>query len=40
METLVTSTSPRTIVLGKTLGIGIVGIAQVIIIVGGNSIIC
>ena len=34
METLVTSTSPRTIVLGKTLGIGIVGIAQVIIIVG------
>jgi len=34
METLVTSTSPRTIVLGKTLGIGIIGIAQVIIVVG------
>lgn len=26
METLVTSTSPRTIVLGKTIGIGIVGL--------------
>jgi len=34
METLVTSTSPKTIVLGKTIGIGIVGIAQVIIIAG------
>ena len=34
METLVTSTSPRTIVLGKTIGIGIVGILQVIIIAG------
>ena len=32
METLVTSTSPRTIVLGKTIGIGIVGICQVILI--------
>ena len=32
METLVTSTSPKTIVLGKTLGIGLVGICQVIII--------
>lgn len=32
METLVTSTSPKTIVLGKTLGIGLVGIAQVLII--------
>lgn len=33
METLVTSTKPRTIVLGKTIGIGIVGFIQVIIIV-------
>ena len=33
METLVTSTSPRTIVLGKTIGIGIVGLLQVILIV-------
>lgn len=33
METLVTSTSPRTIVLGKTLGIGLVGIIQIIILV-------
>ena len=34
METLVTSTSPRTIVLGKTMGIGIVGLVQMILIVG------
>lgn len=34
METLVTSTTPRTIVLGKTIGIGIVGLMQLIIIVG------
>lgn len=34
METLVTSTSPRTIVLGKTIGIGIVGLLQMIVIVG------
>ena len=34
METLVTSTSPKTIVLGKTIGIGIVGLIQVCIIVG------
>ncbi len=34
METLVTSTSPRTIVLGKTIGIGIVGLIQLILIVG------
>ncbi|MCI9039710.1 MAG: ABC transporter permease [Clostridia bacterium] len=33
METLVTSTKPRTIVLGKTIGIGIVGFIQGIIIV-------
>lgn len=29
METLVTSTSPRTIVLGKTIGIGLVGLMQI-----------
>ena len=34
METLVTSTSPRKIVLGKTIGIGIVGLFQMILIVG------
>ncbi len=34
METLVTSTSPRTIVLGKTIGIGIVGLLQMVLIVG------
>ena len=34
METLVTSTSPTTIVLGKTVGIGIVGLLQMILIVG------
>ena len=34
IETLVTSTSPRTIVLGKTIGIGIVGLLQLILIVG------
>lgn len=34
METLVTSTSPRTIVLGKTMGIGIVGLLQMVLIVG------
>ena len=33
METLVTSTSPRTIVLGKTIGIGIVGLIQVSVMV-------
>ena len=33
METLVTSTSPRTIVLGKTIGIGIVGLVQVILFI-------
>lgn len=39
METLVTSTSPRTIVLGKTIGIGIVGLIQVIAIVA-VALIC
>lgn len=34
METLVTSTSPRTIIWGKTLGIGLVGLVQMIAIVG------
>ena len=33
METLVTSASPKTIVLGKTIGIGIVGLVQVCVIV-------
>ena len=34
METLVTSTNPKTIVLGKTIGIGIVGLVQMVLIVG------
>ena len=34
METLVTSTTPKTIVIGKTLGIGIVGLIQICVIVG------
>ena len=34
IETLVTSTSPKTIVLGKTIGIGIVGLLQLILLVG------
>lgn len=34
IETLVTSTTPKTIVLGKTIGIGIIGILQMVIIVG------
>ncbi len=33
IETLVTSTSPKTIVLGKTIGIGLVGLAQLILII-------
>ena len=33
IETLVTSTSHKTIVLGKTIGIGLVGLAQMILIV-------
>ncbi len=33
IETLVTSTKPKTIVLGKTLGIGIVGLVQVAVII-------
>ena len=33
IETLVTSTSPRIIVLGKTIGIGIIGIAQTLILI-------
>lgn len=33
IETLVTSTSPKTIVLGKTIGIGLAGIMQTVILV-------
>ena len=33
IETLVTSTSPRIIVLGKTIGIGLVGIAQTLLLI-------
>ena len=33
IETLVTSTTPKTIVLGKTIGIGIVGLLQIISII-------
>ena len=33
IETLVTSTTPRTIVLGKTIGIGIVGLIQIAAII-------
>ena len=33
IETLVTSTSPKTIVLGKTLGIGLAGVLQTIVLV-------
>ena len=33
IETLVTSTKPSTIVLGKTLGIGLIGLLQVILII-------
>lgn len=34
IETLVTSTSPKIIVLGKTIGIGVVGLLQLILLVG------
>ncbi len=40
METLVTSTTPRTIVLGKTIGIGIVGLLQVSLIILVSIISC
>ena len=39
METLVTSTSPRKIVLGKTIGIGLVGLVQVCLLVL-TAVIC
>ena len=39
LETLVTSTKPRTIVLGKTIGIGVVGLIQVAVIVA-VALIC
>lgn len=34
METLVTSTTPKVIVLGKTLGIGLIGLTQTVVLVG------
>ncbi len=34
METLVTSTSPKNIIWGKTLGIGLIGLCQMVLIVG------
>lgn len=40
METLVTSTTPKTIVLGKTIGIGIVGLIQVASIILVSVISC
>ena len=39
IETMVTSTTPRTIVLGKTIGIGIVGIMQTLVLIG-VAVIC
>lgn len=33
IETLVTSTTPKTIVLGKTIGVGIVGLLQIVVMV-------
>lgn len=33
VETLVTSTSPRSIILGKTIGVGIVGLLQILLFV-------
>ncbi len=39
IETLVTSTSPRNIVVGKTIGIGIVGLLQMLLFIG-TAIIC
>lgn len=40
METLVTSTTPKTIVLGKTIGIGVVGLLQVSVIILVSVICC
>lgn len=39
IETLVTSTSPRSIILGKTIGIGLVGLGQMLLFVV-TAIIC
>ena len=39
IETLVTSTTPTTIVLGKTIGIGIVGLLQLVVIIA-TALIC
>lgn len=38
IETLVTSTSPKNIVLGKTIGIGIVGLLQLVLIIATSII--
>lgn len=39
IETLVTSTTPRNIVLGKTIGIGLVGLLQILVFIA-TAIIC
>jgi len=39
METLVTSTSPRSIILGKTIGIGLIGLGQVLLF-GVTAVVC
>ena len=39
METLVTSTSPKNIIWGKTLGIGLIGLAQMVVIVA-TAFVC
>lgn len=39
IETLVTSTKPRDIVVGKTLGVGLVGLAQSLLVFG-TAVIC
>lgn len=39
VETLVTSTSPRSIILGKTIGIGLVGLGQVLLY-SATAVIC
>ena len=39
IETLVTSTTPKTIVLGKTVGVGIVGLIQIVVLVS-VALIC
>lgn len=34
IETLVTSTSPKLIIIGKTIGVGLVGVIQTVVVVG------